>query len=133
MSPQGSKTKARGIKRDRSPFELLLLTLSVAAIAAVVFGLFRYSADTAGDKASLTAQVEETGREVDGGSEVEVTVTNNGDSGAEDVVVEVTIGEEAREVSFVRIAKDEEKTGVVVFPPEAQGTPEVAILSYNYP
>lgn len=133
MSPHKSQPKAAaGLKRDRSPFERVLLTLSLAAIAAVVVGLFIYSSDTAGDKPSLTAQVEVTGK-VDGGTEILVKLTNEGGSGAEDVVVEVKIGEETREVSFVRIAKDEQRTGAVIFPPEASGRPEVAVLSYNNP
>lgn len=125
--------KQQGLRRERSGFEWVLLTVSLAAIAAVVFGLFRYSGDTSGDAASLTAEVEETGRMVDGGPEVLVTLTNEGDSGAVDVVVEVKIGVQTREISFLRIAKDEERTGAVVFGPESAGLPEASVVSYNYP
>ena len=134
MSPsKQTKRKPQSLKRERTPFERALLVVSVASIAAVLVGLFLYAGDTAGEQAALDLTVQRTGRQVDGGPEVLVTLTNQGGSGAEDVVVEVKIGEETREVSFVRIAKHEERTAAVIFPPEAQGTAEASILSYNYP
>ena len=135
MSPDKKPTKRapQSLKRERTSFERALLLVSVASIAAVLVGLFLYAGDTAGEQASLETTVQRTGRLVDGGPEVLVSLTNQGGSGAEDVVVEVKIGEETREVSFVRIAKHEERTAAVVFPPEARGTAEASILSYNHP
>lgn len=132
-SRQEAKRKPQSLKRGRTPFEWALLVISLASIAAVLVGLFLYAGDTAGEQAALEASVEDTGRKINGGPEFLVTLTNKGGSGAEDIVVEVKIGGETRELVFVRIAKDEERTGAVIFPPDAQGSAEASILSYNYP
>jgi uncharacterized protein (TIGR02588 family) len=109
------------------------LAVSIASICAVILGLFLYAGDTAGEQAALEAAVEDTGRKINGGPELLVTLTNKGGSGAEDIVVEVEMGGETREVVFVRIAKHEERTGAVIFPPDVDGPAEASILSYNYP
>ncbi|HEX2180026.1 MAG TPA: hypothetical protein VHL54_11010, partial [Actinomycetota bacterium] len=78
-------------------------------------------------------EVEQTGTHVDGGPQVEVTVRNTGGSGAEQVVSEVKMGVESREVTLTRIPKDDQASALVVFPPGTTGTPEAELLSYNQP
>lgn len=128
-----AKPKGEGLRRQRTGFELALLAVSITSICAVILGLSLYAGDTAGEQADLEAAVEDTGRKINGGPELLVTLANKGGSGAEDIVVEVKMGGETRELAFVRIAKDEERTGAVIFPPGVNGTAEASILSYNYP
>jgi hypothetical protein len=109
------------------------LLVALGAIGAIVVGLFLYAGHKAGGEAELTVEAEDTGKPVDGAPQVEVTVRNIGGSGAEEVVTEVTMGSETREVTMTRIPKDDEATAVVSFPPGTTGTPEAELLSYNQP
>ena len=129
------KPKSEGInlKRERTPFEWVLLAIASASIGAVIVGLFLYAGHKAGGEAELTVEVTDTGKEFQGGPQVELTVRNNGGSGAEEVVTEVTMGEESREVTMVRIPKDDEASAIVTFPEGTTGTPEAELLSYNTP
>jgi uncharacterized protein (TIGR02588 family) len=124
---------AFGLKRDRTPFEWALLAVAVVAIGSVVVGLFRYAGQKSGGQAELTVEVQGTGKQVDGGPQVEVTVRNSGGSGAEQVVTEVKMGGETREVTMTRIPKDDHGTALVTFPAGTSGTPEGELLSYNQP
>lgn len=136
MSPAGrssSKTESFSLKRDRTPFEWVLLLISLAAIGTVIVGLFFYAGHQAGGEAELSVEVTGTGEGFEGGPQVEVTVRNTGGSGAEQVVTEVTMGEQTREVTMVRIPKDDEASAVVTFPAGTTGTPEGELLSYNTP
>ena len=129
------KPKSEGInlKRQRTPFEWVLLAIASASIGAVIVGLFLYAGHKAGGEAELTLEVADTGKEFQGGPQVELTVRNTGGSGAEEVVTEVTMGEESREVTMVRIPKDDEASAIVTFPEGTTGTPEAELLSYNTP
>lgn len=124
---------AFGLKRERTPFEWALLAIALVAIGTVVVGLFRYAGQKAGGEAELAVEVADTGKLVDGGPQIEVTVRNTGGSGAEQVVTEVKMGEETREVTMTRIPKDDDASALVVFPPGTTGTPEGELLSYNQP
>jgi uncharacterized protein (TIGR02588 family) len=126
-------TESLNLKRERTPFEWALLAVALAAIGTVIVGLFLYAGHKAGGEAELQIEVVDTGKTVDGGPQVEVTVKNVGGSGAEEVVTEVTMGEEAREVTMVRIPKDDEASALVTFPEGTTGTPEGELLSYNTP
>jgi uncharacterized protein (TIGR02588 family) len=107
--------------------------VALLAIGSVVTGLFRYAGLKSGGEADLSIEVQDTGTRVDGGAQVEVTVRNTGGSGAEQVVTEVKMGDETREVTMTRIPKDDEASALVVFPPGTAGTPEAELLSYNQP
>lgn len=121
------------LKRERTPFEWALLTVALATIGTVIVGLFLYAGHKAGGEAELQVEVVDTGKTVDGGPQVEVTVKNAGGSGAEEIVTEVKMGDETREVTMKRIPKDDEASAIVTFPEGATGTPEGELLSYNTP
>jgi uncharacterized protein (TIGR02588 family) len=126
-------SESLSLKRERTPFEWALLVVALAAIGTVIVGLFLYAGHKAGGEAELQIEVVDTGKTVDGGPQVEVTVRNVGGSGAEEIVTEVKMGEETREVTMVRIPKDDEASALVTFPEGTTGTPEGELLSYNTP
>lgn len=132
-SQSAGKPVAFGLKRERTPFEWALLAVAVVAIGSVVVGLFRYAGQKSGGEAELTVEVGDTGKQVAGGPQVEVTVRNSGGSGAEQVVTEVKMGGETREVTMTRIPKDDQATALVTFPAGTGGAPEGELLSYNQP
>lgn len=129
-----SKSSERvNLKRERTPFEWALLAVALAAIGTVIVGLFLYAGHKAGGDAELQIEVVDTGKKVDGGPQIEVTVKNVGGSGAEQIITEVKMGEETREVTMTRIPKDDEASAIVTFPEGTTGTPEGELLSYNTP
>jgi uncharacterized protein (TIGR02588 family) len=130
---ESTKSSAVALKRERTPFEWILLLVALGSIGTIVVGLFLYAGHKAGGEAELVAEATDTGKPVDGAPQVELTVRNVGGSGAEEVLTEVTMGEESREVTMVRIPKDDEATAIVSFPAGTTGTPEAEILSYNQP
>jgi uncharacterized protein (TIGR02588 family) len=138
-SGSGAKNKdsksseSLSLKRERTPFEWALLALALAAIGTVIVGLFLYAGHKSGGEAELQVEVADTGKTVAGGPQVEVTVKNVGGSGAEQIVTEVKMGGETREVTMTRIPKDDEASALVAFPEGTTGTPEGELLSYNTP
>lgn len=130
---QEPKKTALALKRQRTPFEWALLLVALAAIGTIVVGLFLYAGNKAGGEAELEVEVADTGKKFKGGPQIEVTVRNVGGSGAEEIVTEVKMGEETREVTMPRIAKDDEASAIVTFPAGTTGTPEGELLSYNTP
>ena len=102
--------KNRGIGRERTPFEWTLLLVSVAAALTL--------ADRARDL--RCHRNERAGRPRDrhrgvadpasGGRPLEITVTNVGGTSAENVVVEVTVGDVSREVTLELVAKGDEES-----------------------
>ncbi|CAN5886796.1 hypothetical protein BH23ACT12_BH23ACT12_12210 [soil metagenome] len=127
------RSEGLSLKRERTPFEWALLLISLAVIGTIIVGLFLYAGHKAGGEAELSVEVADTGEMFEGGPQVEVTVRNTGGSGAEQVVTEVTMGEQTREVTMARIPKDDEASAVVTFPAGTTGTPEGELLSYNTP
>lgn len=127
------RSESLNLKRERTPFEWALLAIALAAIGTVIVGLFLYAGHKAGGEAELEIEVAGTGKTVAGGPQVEVTVKNVGGSGAEQIVTEVKMGEETREVTMTRIPKDDEASALVAFPEGTTGTPEGELLSYNTP
>ncbi len=121
------------LNRHRTPFEWGLLTTALFTIRVVLTGLFFYADKRAGGEAELTVKVRDTGKQFEGGRQVELTVRNTGGAGAEEVVTEVTMGSETREVSMVRIPKHDESKAIVSFPPGISGKPEAELLSYVEP
>lgn len=119
--------------RQRTPFEWILLALALSAIGAVLLGLLIYSGSESGGDARLEIEVADSGRVINGGPQVELTVTNTGGSGAENVVIEVEMGGEIREVTILRVPRDDKQRAAVAFPAGTSGTPEASLHSYLQP
>lgn len=129
----GGRRRTRGPARERTAFEWTLLVVALAAIGVVLSGLFVYAAGRSGGQAELALQARDTGVRSGGNRQVELTVRNTGGAAAEQVVAEVTMGAESREVTLTRIPKDDEATAMVWFPAGIPGTPQAELLSYNEP
>ena len=122
-----------GIRRERTPFEWTLLVVSLAATLAVVIGLAVSGLTGPRGPADLRVSVTDAGEPASGGRPLEVTVTNLGGTSAENVIVEVTVGDVVREVDLDRVAKGDKETAAVVVPADAAGSPQVAVVSYTNP
>ena len=129
MSP--SAKSQRSIRRGRTAFELAVLLISIAATASVIGGLIASKVSGASGDADIRASVRATGQQASGGEIYEVVIRNVGGKTAENVVFEVTLGEETRELEILSVSKGDEEMATVVFPPGARGTAEVQILSYH--
>jgi uncharacterized protein (TIGR02588 family) len=123
----------RGIRRERTPFEWALLVVSLAATLAVVAGLV--VSELAGPRgpADLRVTIADADEPASGGRSLEVTVTNVGRTSAENVIVEITVGEVTREVDLDLVAKGDTESAVVVVPADAAGAPHAAVVSYTNP
>lgn len=122
-------TKPHGIfARKRTPFEWIVLAVSVASILVMVSGLLLQGSRGRSDSADLKASIRESG-EGSGGVTYEVTVVNRGGVSAHEVLIEVTSGEIVREVLIRLVGKQDEETAVVVLPPDA-ADPTVEVSSY---
>jgi uncharacterized protein (TIGR02588 family) len=123
----------RGIRRERTPFEWALLVISLAATLAVVAGLV--VSELAGPRgpADLRVTIADADEPASGGRSLEVTVTNVGRTSAENVIVEITVGEVTREVDLDLVAKGDTESAVVVVPADAAGAPHAAVVSYTNP
>ncbi len=62
-----------------------------------------------------------------------MNVTNVGGSSAENVVIEVTVGDITREVNLELVAKGDEESAAVVVPDDAVGQPQAEVVSYTNP
>jgi uncharacterized protein (TIGR02588 family) len=124
---------SRGIRRERTPFEWALLVVSLAATLAVVAGLV--VSELAGPRgpADLRVTIADADEPASGGRPLEVTVKNVGGTSAENVIVEVTVGEVTREVNLDLVAKGDTESAVVVVPADAAGLPHAAVVSYTNP
>jgi uncharacterized protein (TIGR02588 family) len=124
---------SRGIRRERTPFEWALLVISLAATLAVVAGLV--VSEPAGPRgpADLRVTIADADEPASGGRPLEVTVTNVGGTSAENVIVEITVGEVTREVDLDLVAKGDTESAVVVVPADAAGAPHAAVVSYTNP
>jgi uncharacterized protein (TIGR02588 family) len=130
MSAQRSSGR-RGIRRERTPFEWALLLVSLAATLAVVAGLV--GSELAGHKgpADLRVSVAEAGGPASGGRPLEVTVTNVGGTSAENVVIEVSVGDVTREVNLDLVAKGDKEYAAVVVPADVADPPHAEVVSYT--
>ena len=122
-----------GIRRERTPFEWTLLVVSLAATVAVVVGLVVGGLTGPRGPADLRVSVTDTAEPASGGRPLEVTVMNVGGTSAENVIVEVTVGDITREVNLDLVAKGDQETATVVVPAEAGGSPLVEVVSYTNP
>jgi hypothetical protein len=66
-----------------------------------------------------------------GGAIYEVVIRNVGDKTAENVMVEVTVGQEVRELEILSVGKADKETATVLFPSGTSDPATVRILSYH--
>lgn len=123
----------RGIGRERTPFEWALLVVSLAATLAVVAGLVVSGLAGPRGPADLRVTVADAGGPASGGRPLEVTVTNVGGTSAENVIVEVIVGDVTREVDLDLVAKGDTKSAAVVVPADATDEPRAEVVSYTNP
>ena len=121
----------RGLRRKRTALELSVLVVSVIAIAAVIGGLIVASVTGGEGTPDLRTSVAVPGVEGSGGVVYKVLVENRGGESAENVVIEITLGSEMREIQILSVAKGDEEEASVVFPPGTTGKPTARVLSYH--
>lgn len=125
--------KDRGIRRERTSLEWALLLVSVAAALSLVVGLAISGMTGANGPADLEVDIAAADVPASGGRPLVITVRNVGGTSAENVVVEVTVGDVSREVTLELVAKGDEESATVVVPADASATPHAEILSYSNP
>lgn len=121
----------RGLRRERTKLELGVLLVSVAAVGTVVVGLVVAGVSGGTGPPDLRATVGPSGVERSGGAVYELSVRNQGGQTAENVVVEVSVGSETREVEILSVSKGDEEVASVVFPRGTAGTATARVLSYH--
>ena len=126
-------SRSSGIGRERTSFEWGLLVVSLAATLAIVIGLVVSGLWGPRGPVDLRVSVTDTGQPASGGRPLEVTVTNVGGASAENVVIEVTVGEVVREVTLDLVAKGDQESAEVVVPIDATGPPHAEVVSYTKP
>lgn len=123
----------RGLTRERTPFEWVLLVVSLSATLSVVGGLAISGLAGPHGPADLRVTITETGGSASGGRPLEVAVTNVGGTSAENVILEVTVGDVVREVDLDLVAKGDTESAAVVVPASAEGMPRAEVVSYTNP
>jgi uncharacterized protein (TIGR02588 family) len=123
----------RGIRRKRTPLEWALLVVSLAATVAVVAVLVTSGLSGPRGPADLRVTVADVDEPASGGRPLEVTVTNVGGTSAENVIVEVSVGDVTREVNLDLVAKGDTESASVVVPADATGPPQGEVVSYTNP
>ena len=130
----GDRASGRpGIRRKRTPFEWALLVVSLAATLTVAAGLVVSELAGPHGPVDLRVTIADAGRPASGGRPLEVTVTNVGGASAENVIVEVTVGDVTREVNLDVVAKGDTESAAVVVPADAPGPPHAEVVSYTNP
>lgn len=120
----------RGVRRKRTFFETAVLVISLAAAAAVVGGLLVSGLTGPSGPADLSVAVQPTEARGSGGVVYEVIVSNRGGQTAENVVIEVTAGDETRELEILSVSKQDEEIAAVIFP-AGSDPPTARVLSYH--
>jgi uncharacterized protein (TIGR02588 family) len=124
---------SRSIGRERTPFELALLVVSLAATLAVVAGLVVSGLTGPSGPADLQVTIANADEPASGGRPLEVTVSNVGGTSAENVIVEVTVGDVTREVNLDLVAKGDTESATVVVPADGSDPAHAEVLSYTNP
>ena len=122
-----------GVWRRRTPFEWAILAVSLAATLAVMAGLVASGLTGSRGPADLRVAVTADDRPASGGRPLEVMVENVGGTSAENVIVEVTVGDITREVDLNLVAKGDTESATVVVPADATGRPRAEVVSYTSP
>ena len=110
-------------------FDRVVLIAAAFAILIVVGGLAYYGVTSGRGPADLEPSIIDTGRREGDEQIYKVTIANKGGTTAEDLVVEVTLGEESREVQVRFVTKGDSEEVLVSLP--GSGTPEVRVVSYT--
>jgi uncharacterized protein (TIGR02588 family) len=126
-------SRSSGRRRDRTPFEWALLLVSLAATLAVAVGLVVGGLAGPRGPADLRVTVADAGGQASGGRPLEVNVQNLGGTSAENVIIEITVGDVTREVNLDLVAKGDEESATVVVPNDAAGQPQAEVVSYTDP
>jgi uncharacterized protein (TIGR02588 family) len=121
------------VRRERTPFEWALMLVSLAATLAVVAGLVVSGLAGPRGPADLRVTVTDVGGQASGGRPLEVNVQNVGGTSAENVIIEIAVGDVTREVNLDLVAKGDEESATVVIPGDATGSPEAEVVSYSNP
>lgn len=122
-----SKGSAKGkLKRQRTAFEWTILLASVAVIVAILISLASYSLSFKPGPPDLRVIVRPNSAEQ---GQYVLTVTNRGGNSAEDVAVEVSLGDETQDVEFRVVAKGDSEEARVVM--SGDGQPQARIKSYK--
>lgn len=116
------------MRRERTTFEWGILAVSIAAIAAIVAGLIvsslTYDTPKAALRAELAAHRDDRNRFV-------LTVTNDGGTTAEEVLVLVRRGSGTVEVEFRAVPKGDVEEAFVHI--GGRGRPTAQVQSYKEP
>jgi uncharacterized protein (TIGR02588 family) len=119
-----SKSKAT-LRRERTILEWSVLGVSILAIAAIAGGLIFYSFSSTSGAPDLRVSLRPEG------GPFTLTVENKGGTTAEEVVVEVTRGDERQAVEFKAVAKGDTEEATVASP--GDGQPTARVVSYKEP
>ncbi|HVE75136.1 MAG TPA: hypothetical protein VND22_00020 [Actinomycetota bacterium] len=122
-----SAKKKTDLKRKRTAFEWAIGIVAAACITTMVGGLVYYGFTAGTGPPDLAATITPEGE-----GKYTLTVTNKGGTTAEDVVVEVTSGEDVQEVQFLAVAKGHKEEATVIFE-EAGQQPEAKVLTFKEP
>jgi uncharacterized protein (TIGR02588 family) len=118
------------VSRSREKlFDRIVLVAAGIAILLVVGGLIWYGMTSGGGPADLEPTIVDTGRTEGDERVYQVTISNKGGTTAEDLVVEVMLGDESREVQIRFVTKGDQEEVFVSIP--GSGTPEVRVVSYT--
>jgi uncharacterized protein (TIGR02588 family) len=121
----------RGIRRERTPLEWVLLVVSLAATLAVVAVLVMSGLAGPRGPADLRVIVADVREPASGGRPLEVTVSNVGGTSAVSVLVEVTVGDVTREMNLDLVAKGDTASATVIVPTDATGEPHATVVSHT--
>ena len=110
-------------------FDRVVLIGSGVAILLVVAGLIWYGLTAGSGPADLEPAIVDTGRRKGGERVFQVTISNKGGTTAEDLVVEVTLEEESRDLQIPFVTKGDREEAFVSLP--GAGNPEVRVVSYT--
>ena len=124
---------SRGIRRERTTFEWALLVVSLAVTMAVVVGLVVSGLAGPRGPVDLRVALAEAYEPASGGRPLELTVTNVGGRSAENVIVEVNVGNVTREGNLDLVAKSDTESATIVVPADATGPAHANVVSYTNP
>lgn len=117
--------RASTLRRERTRFEWIVLAVSLAAISAIAGGLIFFGATVESGPPELRPALRPEG------VHFVLTVENAGGTTAEEVIVEVSRGEEKAEVEFRAVPKGDTEEALVSI--GGQGEPTVQVLHYKEP
>jgi uncharacterized protein (TIGR02588 family) len=129
----GARSRRTRLRRERTPFEWAILVLSIGTAATLVIGLAVSEVSGGNAAADLRVRAADVGGSSNGGRTFEVTVSNLGETSAENVIVEVTVDGHVREVHLPLVARGEHESATVVVPANAAGEARTSVVSFTHP